>query len=365
MAGFIWRDFPGPSGFLCRQIWQESQVFILQETDFGTIGRGSNGLLRGFYPLVKGHVLSPPETAHCRCPLHRAIHYLEVLKSTRCPGYNFYGWGYSFDWQTRKGTIKAGTPLITTTPYCYEAFESVYCIDGRKEWLDIMRSIAEHALHDYKDFETGPEASTCTYTPLGGEGVVNASAYRAFLLTSAGLEFGDERYMQTAERNLNFVLASQSENGSWVYAVDGIRDFIDHFHTCFVLKALAKIEKLTGHEGCGSAVSRGVKFFTANLLDEASLPKPFFKAPRLTTYRRELYDFAECLNLGVLLQGRFSELDQAMERLLNHLLINWKKKDGSFRSRKLLVGWDSVPMHRWGQSMIFRSLCFCLKSTGL
>lgn len=292
---------------------------------------------------------------------NKAVHFLEVLKSTRCPGYEHYGWGYPFHWQTRGGVIRAGTPLITTTPYCYEAFEYVHRIDGKKEWLDIMRSIAEHGLQDYKDFETASDASACTYTPVGGDaGVVNASAYRAFLLTSAGREFGDRSYLETAERNLNFVLQQQREDGSWLYAMDGTRDFIDHFHTCFVLKALAKIERLTGHGGCSNAVSRGVKFYLSQLFDNEGLPKPFSKAPRLTIYRRELYDCAECLNLGVLLKGRFPEMDHRTEFVLQDILNNWRRRNGSFRSRKLLIGWDNVPMHRWGQSMIFRSLCLML-----
>src|SRR5712664_1935407 len=29
----------------------------------------------------------------------RAMHFLEVLKETRCPGYTHDGWGYPFDWQ--------------------------------------------------------------------------------------------------------------------------------------------------------------------------------------------------------------------------------------------------------------------------
>ena len=45
---------------------------------------------------------------------------------------------------------------------------------------------------------------------------------------------------------MNFVIASQNEDGSWYYSMDGQRDFVDHFHTCFVMKALAKIEQLTG-----------------------------------------------------------------------------------------------------------------------
>ena len=33
---------------------------------------------------------------------------------------------------------------------------------------------------------------------------------------------------------------------------------------------------------------------------------------------------------------------------------------GAFRSRKLIIGWDNVPMHRWAQSQLFRSLCLLL-----
>jgi len=42
------------------------------------------------------------------------------------------------------------------------------------------------------------------------------------------------------------------------------------------------------------------------------------------------------------------------------ILKNWIKPDGSFRSRRLYLGWDNVPMHRWGQSQMFRSLAFYL-----
>ena len=38
--------------------------------------------------------------------------------------------------------MRAGTPLITTVPYVYEAFLQVYQIDGDRKWLDIMQSIA-------------------------------------------------------------------------------------------------------------------------------------------------------------------------------------------------------------------------------
>ena len=294
--------------------------------------------------------------------LKRAVHFLKVLEQTRCKGFRHYAWGYPFNWETRNGTLKQGTPMITTVPYVYEAFRQVYELDHDPQRLDVMRSIAQHALEDYQDFQLSPGVSTCSYCPSKDDsrGVINASAYRAFLLTRAAVDFSDEKYQKVAERNLNFVIESQNPDGSWFYSIDKTRDFVDHFHTCFVLKALAKIEPLTGSSQCREAIERGVKYYVRNLFDSAGFPKPFSKRPRLTVYKRELYDYAECINLGALLSGQFPEFDGVWSMALSDLLLRWQKSDGSFQARELMVGWDNVPMHRWAQSQVFRSLTFFL-----
>jgi hypothetical protein len=292
----------------------------------------------------------------------RAVHFLQVLEATRCAGYERHAWGYPFDWVTRTGTVAAGTPLITTAGYPYAAFSHVYQIDKDDRWRQVMHSIAQHALLDYRDRPTAPAAASTTYTPSPTDpaGVVNASAYRAALLTRATHDFSDPEYGRGAEVNLKFVLASQNADGSWPYAMDGQRDFVDHFHTCFVLKALATIESITGEPKCTEAIERGVAYYVRHLFDGEGLPLPFSRAPRLTVYRRELYDYAECVNLATMLRGRFPELDRILVTVVSDLLGRWQKPDGSFRSRQLLVGWDDVPMHRWAQAQMFRSLCFLL-----
>jgi hypothetical protein len=310
--------------------------------------------------------------------LENAIHFLAELKKSRCRQFKEYCWGYPFDWVTRNGVLKKETPLITTTPYVYEAFLQVYQIlrrlsDSRPptsdfrpvdlldEYKQIIQSIARHASVDIKDFKTSEKASSCSYTPYDRGGVINAAAYRAFLLTSASHVFSNGDYWMTAERNLNFVLENQNPDGSWFYAVDGVRDFVDHYHTCFVMKALAKIHALAGHAATLEALRKGVSYYLDNLFDTDGLPKPFSRAPRLTVYQRELYDCAECINLCLLLRGRFPELEATLEKVVAHILNTWVKHDGSFRSRKLYLGWDNVPMHRWGQAQMFRSLAFYLR----
>ena len=295
--------------------------------------------------------------------LENAVHFLTELKKSRCRQFKEYCWGYPFDWVTRNGILKEQTPLITTTPYVYEAFLHVFELDPRDEWKLILESIARHASLDIKDFRTSERASSCSYTPYDSGGVINAAAYRAFLLTSASLLFSNDDYWKTAERNLNFVLENQNPDGSWSYATDGIRDFVDHFHTCFVMKALAKIHALTGHAATLEALRKGVNYYMKNLFDDDGLPKPFSRAPRLTVYKRELYDCAECINLCLLLRDRFPALETTLEKVVGHILEAWLKRDGSFRSRKLHLGWDNVPMHRWGQAQMFRSLAFYLRES--
>jgi uncharacterized protein YyaL (SSP411 family) len=292
--------------------------------------------------------------------LQRAVHFLEALEETRCEDFKEYCWGYPFDWVTINGLMKRQTPLITTTPYVYEAILQVYPLDQDEKWRAILESIARHAASDIKDFPTSDTASACSYNPFDQGGVINAAAYRAFLLTSAYRLLSSDSYWKIAERNLNFVLENQNPDGSWYYAVDGVRDFVDHYHTCFVMKGLAKIHALTGHRGCFEAISKGLKYYLANLFDMDGLPRPFSKAPRLTVYKRELYDCAECINLCLLLRDLFPQLNQTLETVVIGVLNGWVKPDGSFRSRRLHFGWDNVPMHRWGQSQMFRSLAYYL-----
>jgi hypothetical protein len=81
----------------------------------------------------------------------------------------------------------------------------------------------------------------------------------------------------------------------------------------------------------------------------------------MTVYRRELYDYAECVNLCVLLRDRIPSMNRVLQNVVEDILTRWVKPDGSFRSRELWLGWDNVPMHRWAQSQMFRSLSLLLR----
>jgi len=293
--------------------------------------------------------------------LEKAVHFLEVLKESRSPGYAEYCWGYPFDWVTRNGVLKAHMPFITTTPYVFEALLQVNKFRPREEWKEIMVSSVRYALNEIKDKPFPGGGNTCSYMPGEEFNVVNAAAYRSTMLVSAAKFFGNDDWLKIANGNVEFVLAAQNSDGSWPYAKDGVRDFVDHFHTCFVMKALAKVYHATGDKRILDALAKGVNYYVNNLFGEDGMPRPFSKAPRMTVYQCELYDCAECINLCLLLRKDFPQLDKTLETVVAGILKNWVKPDSSFRSRKLKFGWDNVPMHRWAQSQMFRALSFYLR----
>lgn len=293
----------------------------------------------------------------------RARTYLSALESSRAAGSEEFAWGYPFDWPSRSGLFPAGTPLVTTIPYCYDAFEAGFEETQDERYLEIMRSIGRFAAERIPVTRLSGDLDASAYSPLDRTRVVNASAYRGSLLLEAGRRFGRDEWVDAGGRNIEFVLASQADDGSWPYAADPEEDFVDNFHTCLVLKSLGRAAKLLDDTRVWDAVDAGYAFYRSRLLDETGLPVPFARAPRLTLHRRDLYDYAEGVRLATLLLERVPEAGEVLERLVADLASRWQLPDGHFATRELVVGWNKVPYHRWAQAQTFRALATIAECT--
>jgi hypothetical protein len=296
--------------------------------------------------------------------VERGRAFLESLDRQRSPGYDDPAWGYTFDWTTRYDVWPAGLPMITTVPYCYEAFEAGYEATGDARYLQVMEGVARFGMEQIPVMQTGPDAEAGAYTPIDRRQVINANAYRGFLLVAGGLRFGRDDWQAAGRRNMTYVVASQREDGSWPYSTDGTDDFVDNFHTCFVLKNLLKVWSLTGDDDVRDAIVRGYGYYLARLIDDSGLPIPFAERPRMTLHRRDLYDYAEGINLAQLARELVPEANAVLERLTMDLVEHWQLADGHFVTRELVIGRNKVPYHRWAQSQAFRSLARLVAADG-
>ena len=272
-------------------------------------------------------------------------------------GYSGLCWGYPFDWQNQRGMWGRNTPFITCTPYCYEAFCTLAEATGDDEALATAASIASFVFHDLHDTPAGPDATAASYSPHDISQVINASAYRAWVLFDAAERLARPEFLEKAERNLNFILQNQRSDGSWFYATDEAGKFVDHFHTCFVLKNLFKISTLENAPDLTAVIRRGYDFYREELFGADGLPKSFAIKPRTGIVRLEMYDFAEAITLGTLLRKEIPEAYEHAQNVADVLCREYQLPDGHFVTRVYLGGIrHTFPFLRWPQSQLFLAL---------
>lgn len=289
--------------------------------------------------------------------LDKARQLGEEMAEYSIPGYSGLCWGYPFDWQHQGGMWGKNIPFITCTPYCYEAYCRLHDATGEDRFREMAGSIASFVFHDLRDMPTGPGAAAASYSPHDESQVINASAYRAWVLFDAARRFARPDFLEKAEQNLNFVCQTQRPDGSWFYAAYAAGKFIDHFHTCFVLKNLFKISAMENRSDLMAVIRKGYDFYRRNLFDADGMPKPFAVKPRTRIVRLEMYDFAEAITLGTLLRAEIPEAYGHAQELAEVLCRDYQLSDGHFVTRVYVGGIrHTFPFLRWPQSQLFLAL---------
>ncbi|UCE03767.1 MAG: hypothetical protein JSW67_06150 [Candidatus Latescibacterota bacterium] len=284
--------------------------------------------------------------------LDAAIRFGDLLLATATRTANGIGWGMKFRWHTIDGTIPEDTPCHTQTAYVYELLAALHAETSDSAYETPLRKIASHVCYDFPEWSFG-EALASAYSTHDTRRVVNANSYRMMMLLDAGRRFGIQEYTDKGLATLEYVLSMQREDGSWPYSET--EDFVDTFHTCFVLKNLVKAQRIFGNgiERAKQAVERGLAYYLSHLFDASGYPIPFSVRPRRTVYRYDSYDLAE--SIGIL-----AELESESKRL-RHLLRFVKTRlqtsDGWFRFRvyRRELG-PGIPYMRWANSAMFVAL---------
>lgn len=298
-----------------------------------------------------------------RRDLDKAEALMDAMLEYSTPGYSGLCWGYSYGWETGFGFWPSGIPLNTITPYAFWAFRQHFFDTGATESRARALSIAEFALQDLKEVQLEDGTWASSYSPTKVDVVVNASSYRAAVLLHAWELSGDERFRAAAARPIEFLLSNQGEEGEWYYEAKGpANNFIDHFHTCFVLRNLTYALKVTDRDDIRESVRRGYAYYRAALFQENGRPRHFAvsKYPKMRRY--EMYDYAESIKLGVLLRDEIpGALDLAIE-LANDLVDNFQTREGYFVTRVTSLGTrHTVPYLRWPQAQLFAALTYLLE----
>jgi hypothetical protein len=289
--------------------------------------------------------------------LDEAIHLADELDQMKIATDEGDAWGYPFDWENRRGFWPKDTPLITVAPYCFEANLRHFEKTGQDLYRDRAYSIVNFALNGVNNTNRPDGSVASSYSPLDRSLIINASAYRAFTLIRGATLRQNSEARDLGECLVRFVLSSQRDDGSWPYALEEKGDdFVDHFHTCFVLKNLSKVYAITGDETLWNAIEKGYAYYEKALFDGRGLPKPFaVGGNRLLKY--SLYDFAEAINLGVLMRERIPRAFDKALFVAHETVYKLQLPDGHFITSVGRTGMtDKLAFIRWPQAQLFHAL---------
>ena len=201
-----------------------------------------------------------------------------------------------------------------------------------------------------------------SYSPIGTS-IINANAYRAAVLMDAFSLTNDKKMLENALQNIEFIISHQNNDGSWFYEAKGIRNnFIDNFHTCFVIKNLFKCYKIYNDNRLRDSIISGYDYYNKFLFYENGRQTFFSKSKYFKLRKYEMYDYAEGISLGILTKSLLPNAIEKANWLAKDLVKNFQTKQGYFCTRITSLGTrHTVPYHRWPQAQIFYSLTSLLK----
>jgi hypothetical protein len=144
--------------------------------------------------------------------------------------------------------------------------------------------------------------------------------------------------------------------------IEGKRSFIDHFHTCFVLKNLLKVNNHLNDIKIFESIKKGYAYYRSALFNSDGTPRPFAIQPRYQIITNDLYNYAEAITLGSLLKNKIDNAGEMARTLSERLITGYQLSKGYFVTKVYRGGIKTTfPFLRWSQAQLFYSLTNLLK----
>ncbi len=181
---------------------------------------------------------------------------LQWLIDKRSQGYSGACWGNHFDYQSRGFYLPKGVPTIVWTSLIGHAFLDGYEHFENDQYLQIAVSACEHILRDYERYPHG-DGLCITYVPGLNSQVHNASTLAASLLIRTNSHTHNPAYSELAAKALQYTAQHQREDGSWYYAEYPNCQWVDNFHSGYVLDCFKRYVERTGDDRFTATMDRG------------------------------------------------------------------------------------------------------------
>jgi hypothetical protein len=301
---------------------------------------------------------------------------------THNTGASGYAWGYNFNWQSRIFYLPMGMPTVVNTCFIGHAFLDAYMATREKSYFEICRSCCDFILNDLnrtplqalakgmeqrakgkeqreknKLEDTMPKSGFCfSYTPTDKSCVHNANLLAAGLLVRVGTKTRENELLDAARNALEFTLHFQNPDGSWFYGINKDEQYIDNFHTGFVLTSLKNIGMLleqSDSDQFKQILNHGYEYYKNTFWDEHGQPKYYSDKK----YPVDLH----CSAQGIITFLKFRDYDRA-NKIARWAIENmWDDKKGYFYFQRTKKSINKIPYLRWPNTWMYLALTRLLR----
>lgn len=219
------------------------------------------------------------------------------------------GWGLPFAWWSKNGMYPANTAYATNTPYVMECLQEMKSIPACSMEATALFDATFYFLEELKRFIDTDDYLALSYATFDEpRKVINANAYSLYAYAMHAAYGIVERRNIARDRALRlakWVTSQQQSDGSWWYYADNEPgNFVDSFHSCFVVKNLISASRLLPEISliCTGSIVSGSAYIRSTLFDEESGLCKRFSNRNISLhdpFEWELYDQAEYLGLLV------------------------------------------------------------------
>ena len=283
-----------------------------------------------------------------------------MLLSMRVEGGSGAAWGYNFDWQSRNFFAPRGTPTIVPTAFAARALIEATQLFNDDEYLSVARSVCDFILRDLpRTVDTATEVCF-SYAPDSHTRIFNASLLAAEVLGSVGWLTSDAALCHEAERAARYVVNQQQPDGSWAYGAEANQQWIDSFHTAYILFSLRRvIEACALGEEFQQSLQRGYRYWTKTFFLADGWPKYYHD----DAYPADAHAAASAI--VTLLECR--DLDEnsttMAQQIASWTIHNLRDPQGFFYYQRRRFYTVRKPYMRWTQAWMLYALARLLEDT--
>lgn len=244
-------------------------------------------------------------------------------------------WGYPWDTQTRWSFYPGGSPNVVVTAFVSRTLAEGAEVLGEPAWLERARAAAHWVLDEL-------------FVPGEGffayHGHSDAVVHNASLLGAAAVHelAGDAPGAREAVASaVDRVLAAQRPDGTWPYGEAPGLEWVDGFHTGYVLDCLIRMEDV--HDGAASAIDRGAAYYATRCFDPEGRALLYPDRP----FPEDAHSAGTGMAVLARLRGRSAEAAEALPRVARRALTYVLRPDGHAVHRRERWGATRVTYLRW------------------